>query len=289
MSASKTDSASTPALHIDESGPTDGESVLLLHGGSAAGVVWTPQRLVLARDFHVLVPDLPGFGASSDLQWTGPNDAADLLADRVRSTATGGHAHIVGYSLGGLVALALVARHPDVVRSVAFLSAPARGIGRVLRRVSHDQVQLWRALAGVSSARKALRLPRSLLDSIVDMGVGVDPESAPQVLDDSVRGAPELLLSLTDLDAPVLAVAGERESRIVRRTLTDFARAQHAALRLAPKGLHLWNAQNPVLLTETLSQWLANAQPHADLLPLPRGLARRAARVATAARRERVS
>jgi len=283
------ESPTAPRLHVDESGPADGESVLLLHGGSAAGVIWAPQRLVLERDFHVLVPDLPGFGASSDLLWAGPAETADLVAESIRDRAADGSAHVVGFSLGGLVALALVARHPDLVRSVAFLSATPRGIGSVLRRISTDQVHFWRALAGLSSARKALRLPRSLLDTIVDLGLGVDPVAAKRVLDDSVRGTPELLPRLTDFDRPLLAIAGERESRTVRSTLADYARAERAELRLAPRGLHLWNLQSPVLLTETLGQWLSDARPHPDLLPVPRGLARRAARIARAARAARAA
>jgi pimeloyl-ACP methyl ester carboxylesterase len=49
-------------------GPDNGRPLLLLHGGLGdAALHWGRALPDLARDFHVLAPDLPGFGASAPL------------------------------------------------------------------------------------------------------------------------------------------------------------------------------------------------------------------------------
>jgi pimeloyl-ACP methyl ester carboxylesterase len=98
-----------------------GEPVVLIHGlYSSARVNWQlPGTLAaLAADHQVVALDLPGFGrsdkpASADaygLQWI--EDVA-LLLDQLKI----GKAHIVGYSMGGIVALKFIAEHPDRVLS----------------------------------------------------------------------------------------------------------------------------------------------------------------------------
>ena len=47
---------------------TAGESVLFLHSSNTAGWMWGAQLPAFA-DYHVLVPDLPGFGENNDLEW----------------------------------------------------------------------------------------------------------------------------------------------------------------------------------------------------------------------------
>jgi pimeloyl-ACP methyl ester carboxylesterase len=98
-----------------------GEPVVLIHGlDSSARINWEVPGTIdaLAKDHQVVALDLPGYGQSdkpSDpaaygLQWV---DDVILLLDHLKIQK----AHIVGYSMGGMVALKLIAQHPDRVRS----------------------------------------------------------------------------------------------------------------------------------------------------------------------------
>jgi pimeloyl-ACP methyl ester carboxylesterase len=98
-----------------------GEPVVLIHGlYSSAAVNWQlPGTLAdLAARHRVIALDLPGHGQSDKpageeaygLQMV--EDVA-LLLDRLQIRA----AHVVGYSLGGMVALRFISRHPDRVLS----------------------------------------------------------------------------------------------------------------------------------------------------------------------------
>jgi len=72
---------------------------------------------VLAENFHVLVPDLPGHGRSGRA-WVSLADTVQAAAELVRSRTAAGRAHVVGLSLGGYVAALLAANEPAVVHSV---------------------------------------------------------------------------------------------------------------------------------------------------------------------------
>lgn len=95
-------------------GPGNAPDLVLLHGWGLHSIVWDDIMPGLLRHFRVTVIDLPGMGQSPL-----PNDHYDLdfLVDQVASVMPE-HAHLMGWSLGGLVALRLAERLPRRVFSV---------------------------------------------------------------------------------------------------------------------------------------------------------------------------
>ena len=88
---------------------------MLLHGLGGAASNWTAVAPALAERARVVVPELPGHGGSSALP--APVATLDAYADRVAGLLDA-PAVVAGHSLGGLVALRLAARHPQLVRGV---------------------------------------------------------------------------------------------------------------------------------------------------------------------------
>jgi pimeloyl-ACP methyl ester carboxylesterase len=98
-----------------------GEAVVLIHGlYSSAGINWRLTGVMgeLARDHQVIALDLPGHGFSAkqtDKDAYGVQMVEDvvLLLDHLKIKK----AHVVGYSLGGMITGKLMAKHPDRVLS----------------------------------------------------------------------------------------------------------------------------------------------------------------------------
>lgn len=65
-------------MHVEELHADAAPTVLFLHGGNVAGWMWADQVAALSGH-HCLVPDLPGFGRSADLDWTTLAEVADQL------------------------------------------------------------------------------------------------------------------------------------------------------------------------------------------------------------------
>lgn len=129
-----------------------GEPVIMLHGsgpGVSALANWQHNIHALAQRFHVLAPDIVGFGATerpddiiySLRTWT-DHVWAFLDAHDIGKTA------IVGNSLGGRIALQMATDRPDRITKMVLMGAP--GVGMTLT----DGLI---ALRGYEPSREAMR------------------------------------------------------------------------------------------------------------------------------------
>src|SRR5438132_9516745 len=103
-----------------------GRPLILLHGGLGAGSMFGPNLPALAQGRQVIVVDLQGHGRTADIDR--PLSVA-FMADDIAALIT--HLEferpdIMGYSLGGGVALQTALRHPDVVGKLVLVSTPFR-------------------------------------------------------------------------------------------------------------------------------------------------------------------
>ncbi|MEI7438486.1 MAG: alpha/beta fold hydrolase [Thermoleophilia bacterium] len=105
----------------------EGETVLFLHGLGMTRTGWDAVMQPLAKGYRCLAWDMPGYGVSESLEHFSLEAAADAAAGLIAEL--GGAAHVVGMSMGGMVALQLALRHPDVVRSLILVdTSPAFGL-----------------------------------------------------------------------------------------------------------------------------------------------------------------
>ncbi len=92
-----------------------GPPILMLHGFQGGADLWLPHPLPgLAQYFHVIAPDLPGFGDSGLLSGTGTEAYADFMLAFMEAL---GHApfNLLGHSLGAQIAITMAAMRPDRV------------------------------------------------------------------------------------------------------------------------------------------------------------------------------
>jgi pimeloyl-ACP methyl ester carboxylesterase len=101
-----------------------GRPLLLLHGLGAGGIVWQSFARRLSPPWQCVAPDLRGHG-ESDYPIVGyeAEDYAGDVASLIQSVGAG-PVPVVGHSLGALVAVALAANHPDLVRAAVLLDPP---------------------------------------------------------------------------------------------------------------------------------------------------------------------
>jgi pimeloyl-ACP methyl ester carboxylesterase len=102
-------------------------TIVFLHGTGLTSAVWSTQVASLEAEYHCLAPDLPGHGTAAAERFT-VDGAADRVAHLISAEARGGSAIVVGLSLGGYVAMALAARHPERVRALVLSGATAEPV-----------------------------------------------------------------------------------------------------------------------------------------------------------------
>jgi len=106
----------------------EGDVVLLIHGFGGDRDSWLFLQEPLAARHRVYALDLPGHGASA--KDVGEDNPAGVLAGAVTGVldALGaGRAHLVGHSMGGAVALAVVAGHPGRIASLTLIAPSGFG------------------------------------------------------------------------------------------------------------------------------------------------------------------
>jgi len=95
--------------------------VVFVHGAALDHSVWHhPARYLAHHGFAVLAVDLPGHGRSPGAVRTSVEALADWVAALIEA-ACAERAHVVGHSLGALVALDCAIRHPGRVAKLALL------------------------------------------------------------------------------------------------------------------------------------------------------------------------
>jgi pimeloyl-ACP methyl ester carboxylesterase len=111
------------SIHYLERGR--GEPVLLIHGLGGSGADWAFQVAALERQFWLIIPDLPGSGHSSPPrgEYTIAGFARALwgLMDHLNIASP----NIVGFSLGGAVALEMATVRPDCVPRLGLINSLA--------------------------------------------------------------------------------------------------------------------------------------------------------------------
>ncbi|MBE5313991.1 MAG: alpha/beta fold hydrolase [Xanthomonadales bacterium] len=147
VSTSMTARLAPPPLHCRSFGDPAAEPVLLVHGMGSTGADWAFQIEPLAARFRVLVPDLPGAGASPmPARHAIADYAAQLIAllDALAIERT----HCVGFSMGGAVGLELALQAPArVLRLATINSLPSYRPDTLRKRLElHGQLNLVRLL-----------------------------------------------------------------------------------------------------------------------------------------------
>ena len=119
------------STHVLTSGPDDGTPVLFVHGNASSATFWEETMLRLPREYRGIAPDLRGYGKTEDKIVDATRGMGDWVDDLIALAEAMelDFFHLVGHSLGGSVAFALIARAPERRILSATLVAPGSPYG----------------------------------------------------------------------------------------------------------------------------------------------------------------
>jgi 2-succinyl-6-hydroxy-2,4-cyclohexadiene-1-carboxylate synthase len=262
-------------LHYTVRRAGDGPPLLLLHGFTGTGDTWHLLWDDLAPDYTVIAPDLIGHGttdAPADAsRYAMPQAAADLIA--LLDALSLERVHLLGYSMGGRLALYMAVYHAERLHTLMLESASPglrNAPDRVERRARDDAladrierdgipafVDFWQGLPLWNSqqttlsaeARAALRAerlrqrPSGLANSLRGMGTGVQPS---------------LWRALPGLECPVSLIVGEADEKFRAINTAMQGDLPQARLHVIPDAGHTPHLENPAACLRVMREALSS-------------------------------
>jgi pimeloyl-ACP methyl ester carboxylesterase len=208
------------SLHLEFEGPVDKPVIVLTHGWALDSTAWYYVRKELARDYRLVLWDLPGLGKSSQ-----PSDgrySVDRLAEDLRAVIaeTGDRpVTLVGHSIGGFMMLTLSRMHPELFRD------------KVNGMVFMDTTHTWplnTVMAG--GLLKVLRWP--VIEPLLLLTIVLSPLIRLMNLQSYLNGTSHIVNRITSLSRGVTRGQLDFGSRFnVKDTPSVIAKGLRAVLR----------------------------------------------------------
>jgi 2-succinyl-6-hydroxy-2,4-cyclohexadiene-1-carboxylate synthase len=259
------------AAHL-QTGKVKNPPVLFLHGFMGSSADWLPLAESLSSDYFCLLPDLPGHGQNINLPRTTllNFDAVTAALFEFLQQRNSRPVNLVGYSMGGRLALYFALRYPQVVSSLV-LEGANPGLptddARRTRAVLDDQraeqllqigvpafVEQWYQLALFAS----LQNQPHLLAKTKERRSQNDARWLAKVIRELSPGRqPSLWADLPRLSARVLLLVGTLDSKYVALAQQMAAQIPRAEVQLVPQAGHNVHLEQPQQFTRLLRDFLA--------------------------------
>lgn len=259
-------------LNVDVRG--EGPALLLLHGFTGSGATWTPHLSASGgwRGFTTIAVDLLGHGESDC-----PPDPARYRMERCVEDLTGlldelsiRQAAVLGYSMGGRVALRLALHAPERLWALVLESASpgiedasereerARSDAALAEAIEREGVEAfvdrWQDQPLFASQA---RLPATVREEVRRQRLRNDSRGLANSLRGTGAGVQEPLLNrLGELRMPVLLLAGALDERYCALARRMAAALPCARLEVVPEAGHAMHLERPEAFAGAVREFL---------------------------------
>lgn len=227
-------------------------TVLLVHAYPLSAHMWDSQEAALTgAGLTVIAPHLPGFGGRPG-EMTSLADAArellELLPDKPVS--------LVGLSMGGYVALELLAQAPQRFGRVVLADTSAAPDDEDKQRDRQAQAQrvMLEGRQFIVDAAQKEHSPQTF-KTILPLMEAASREGIAAALK-AIAGRADRRPTLPDLKVPLLVLVGDQDEITPLSDAQELARLGHAELKVIGRAGHLSNLDQPQAFNEALLNFL---------------------------------
>ena len=243
-----------------------GPSILFIHGLGSSHRDWEEQVSYFSKDYQTVAFDVRGHGQSD--KPTGPysiklfsDDTAELIKSLDLSPA-----HIVGISMGGMIAFQLAVDYPDVLKSMTIVNSGPEMIARSFKEklMIFQRSVIFRLLSmhKIGEILAGRLFPNTGQEELREKMISRWAENDKQAYMDSFKALVGWSVSdnISAFDCPTLVIAADEDYTPVSLKEDYVARMKNAQLTVIKDSRHATPLDQPLEFNKTLADFLAKHQ-----------------------------
>lgn len=254
----------------------EGEPLVLLHGFTGNIATWEPFQKTWGKSFQLIMVDILGHGLTDS-----PSDPKRYEIDQVASDLKDlllglniESSHILGYSMGGRLALTFACKYPETVKSLILVSSSPglRTIEERQNRIEQDEKLAERIeLQGI----------KAFVDYWENIPLFITVKETPQAVQEAIRRErlqqKEMGLSnslrgmgtgkqpsnwgcLPELNVPVLLLSGSKDTKFVKIADEMEQLVTNVKKKVIQEAGHMIQVEKQDLFEEIIMDWLIQFQ-----------------------------
>lgn len=203
-----------------------GNPIMLLHGFAEDHTIWDYQVEKLKNDFLVILPDIPGSGASKMLQ--GNISIADYaeviksIADAEGVTPRKKPFTLIGHSMGGYITLAFAEKYPELLNGIGLFHSSAYADDETKIAARKKGIEFIKSKGAESFLRtttpnlfaeKTKQENPVLIEKLISLSKNISPEALIQYYEAMMK-RPDRSSILKSFPKPVLYIVGKQDNAV---------------------------------------------------------------------------
>jgi pimeloyl-ACP methyl ester carboxylesterase len=217
--------------------------VVLVHGLGVSSAYFVPAAQLLAADFAVYVPDLPGHGLSATQAALPDIEGLARALIAWMDGADIARASLVGHSMGCQIVVEAALRHPERVAGLVLIAPVTDPAARSIPQQLGHLVE--------SSIFERLALVPQVFKDYLRVGTRIIPELH------STLSYP-IEAKLPQVRAPVMLIRGERDAIAPQAWVDEAARLLRAPVHVIPRWSHAVHYSAPAEVVAAMRPFLAH-------------------------------
>ena len=248
-------------LHYEIYG--QGQPILFIHGLGSSGRDWEYQVDFFCKDYRVITFDVRGHGQSDKPPgpYTVPLFAADTA--KLMEAVDIAPAHIVGISMGGMIAFQLAVDRPDLVKSMVIVNSSPELVPRtfkerllIMQRFAIVRLLGMRKMGEVLSKRLFIKPDQEeLRQQLIERWAENDPQAYREAMRALIGWS--IVDRLDTINSPLLVIAADEDYSPLAAKEAYTAKIPGAKLEIIEDSRHAVAVEHPEQFNAIVAAFLA--------------------------------